>query len=163
MVLQRNLIRDLGQSINALNSTFFSTENMDAIQASIIKNVYTFSEEKFQISRQSDQELGIVLREVYRQYSEYPQIDTAENIQKEVNRLNDILVEKSVVAVIKNIKAQQKYIADRDRGFQLQAPPIQTGVRGNRLSDPNTERNINNLGADKPHVYDENMFDHLPW
>jgi hypothetical protein len=163
MVLQRNLIRDLGQSINALNSIFFSTENMDAIQASIIKNVYNFSEEKFQISRQSDQELGIVLREVYRQYSEYPQIDTVENIQKEINRLNDILVEKSVVAIIKNIKTQKKYIEDRDRGFQLQAPPIQTAVRGSRLSDPNTERSINNLGADKPHEYDKSMFDNLPW
>jgi hypothetical protein len=162
MTVQRELIRDLGQSINALNSNFFSSENMTAIQVSIQKNVYNFSKEKFRIDRQSDQEVGITMREVYRQYAQYPQIDTVQNLQIEIQRLNDILVEKAVVSVIKNIRVHQKYMSDRERGYALQDRPMTVTMAGSRLNDPHSIRNTNNIGGsiDRGSSPD---FSHLPW
>ena len=160
MTVLRNLLRDLGQTLNKLNTSYFSVENMEAIQNSIISNVYNFSKEKFKIDRQSDQEVGIAMREIWRQYCEYPQIDTNENIQIEINRLNDILVQKAVVAIIKRIRVHQKYLKDKNTGYSLNDRPEPVGTAGGRLSNPNNQRSINNIGV--PHTYPVD-FSNLPW
>lgn len=149
MTILFHLIKHLGESLNSLNTTFFSTENVESIQVSIPKNVSNFSIEKFNIGRQSDQELYIAMREIYRQYAEYPQVNSIENIQKEVHRLNDILTEKAVVGIIKKIRSHQKYLSDRTRGYALQNPPIFDNSKGEKLGNPMSENNKNNIGINQ--------------
>lgn len=158
MGIRRELIRDLGESLNKLNTTFFTDENINAIQMSLIQNVKNFSEEHFEIGNQSVQELGIIMREVYKNYSIYPGVDTDQNIITEIQRLDNIIVEKATIFIIKKIRVQQKYLQDKYRGsYNLETRPEPVNTRGTRLSH---SRFDDNLGVHKIEKID---LDKLPW
>lgn len=63
---------------------FFSKANIDHLQEEMIRQVYEKSCGNFKISRQSDDELLIIMRSIYLQYSKNLPFD----IQGQVNELN---------------------------------------------------------------------------
>lgn len=96
------------QSESPLSRVYFSKDNIDLLQDLIRYNVWEKSNKTYKIGRQSDLQLKIVMRSIYFQYSQ----NQFDNITKQIERLNDIVVNDCVPRIISNIKQYLKYKQD---------------------------------------------------
>jgi hypothetical protein len=83
---------------------FFSSENIELIQDSIIKKVYYDS--NYKITKQSYQELNIIMRSIYLQHGKNSNF----NIRQQIIDLNKLVIDWSVKEIIKNIMQYDSYI-----------------------------------------------------
>lgn len=88
-----------------VSETFFSKENIDIIQEGIINTVYNRSNGSYEIGKQSDQELNIIMRSIYLQEGKNLNYD----IMTQVRELNTKVIKWCVDEVIKNIKQYIEY------------------------------------------------------
>jgi hypothetical protein len=91
---------------NALSRTFFSNDNVERLQLQIIDNVYKKSLKK--ISKQSYQELQIIMKSIYLQYGRNIPYD----IERQVLTLNKYVVDECVRIILPNVQQYNKYIND---------------------------------------------------
>lgn len=87
---------------------FFSKENINKIQTQIILQVYAKSNKQYNISTQSEQELLIIMRSYYLQYSK----NLPNEINAQVEKLNNMVIDWSVDEIIKNIRQYLSYKKD---------------------------------------------------
>jgi hypothetical protein len=110
-IIQKPILFDskstVSQSItsNKLSDFYFSNINIKKIQSLIIDRVYEDSEQRFQINEQNEQELLIIMRSYYLQYSK----NLNSNINKQVNELNQMVVEWCSSNIISNIEQYLNY------------------------------------------------------
>jgi len=111
-IIHKSLLPDdntnsISQSIstNNLSNLFFSKNNIDKIQLLIIRKVYNDSDKRFNINKQNEQELLIIMRSIYLQYSKNLNID----INKQINNLNNMVVDWSSNNIITNIEQYLNY------------------------------------------------------
>jgi len=90
---------------NCLSELYFSKENINIIQDGIIISVYNKSDGKFNISRQSDNELIIIMRSIYFQYGKNLNF----NINEQIKELNTLVINWSVNEIITNINQYLEY------------------------------------------------------
>lgn len=90
---------------NCVSETFFSNKNIDIIQEGIINSVFNKTEGKYQIGRQSDQELIIVMRSIYFQSGKNLNF----NINEQVRELNTQVIRWCVTEIITNINQYMNY------------------------------------------------------
>jgi len=90
---------------NCLSEMYFSKENIDIIQQGIINSVYNKSNGEFSIGKQSEQELSIVMRSIYLQYSKNLNF----NINEQILDLNTRVIRWCVDEIITNIKQYMDY------------------------------------------------------
>ena len=90
---------------NCLTELYFSKENIDIIQEGIINSVYNKSDGYYSISRQSDNELIIVMRSIYFQYGKNLNF----NINEQIKELNTLVIRWCVDEIITNIKQYLEY------------------------------------------------------
>jgi len=90
---------------NCLSELYFSKENINIIQDGIIISVYNKSDGKFNISRQSDNELIIIMRSIYFQYGKNINF----NINEQIKELNTLVINWSVNEIITNINQYLEY------------------------------------------------------
>ena len=115
-------------STNELSDTFFSKNNIDKIQLLIIQKVYNDSDNRFTINKQSEQELLIIMKSYYLQYSK----NLSVNIDKQINVLNSMVVDWSANNIITNI---EQYIIYKKSCSTLPMPleraqlPTQKGTK----------------------------------
>lgn len=93
---------------STLNDTFFSKENIDAVQHGVRYLVWLNSCKKHIIDRQSDEELKTVMRSVYLQYAKNQPF----NILEQVKELNAKVLEYAVNNIINEINIYLKYKQD---------------------------------------------------
>jgi len=93
---------------STLGKLFFSKQNLDFLQDSIIYSVYENSELNFRISRQSDVELSLVMQNIYEEHDTNKQSNLAER----VNELNKLVLKLVVPHIISGIIARLKYLKD---------------------------------------------------
>lgn len=91
---------------NALSRTFFSNDNVERLQRQIIQEVYRVSQK--QISKQSYQELQIVMKSMYLQYGRNLPTD----IEGQVQVLNKYVVDECVRIIVPNVLQYNKYLED---------------------------------------------------
>jgi len=91
---------------NALSRTFFSNDNIERLQLMIIDAVYRNSQKK--ISKQSYQELQIIMKSMYLQYGRNLSYD----IENQVNTLNKYVVDECVRIIVPNVLQYNKYMDD---------------------------------------------------
>ena len=91
---------------NTLSRAFFSNDNVECIQNQIINNVYNQSQK--QISKQSYQELQIIMKSIYLQYSRNLSYD----IKEQISVLNKYVVDECVSIIIPNVLQYNKYITE---------------------------------------------------
>lgn len=98
-----------GQTLpNDLSNIFFSEKNIDALQQGIRYGVYTKSNGKYTIGRQSDQELKIIMRSIYLQYSR----NTSQDCLGQVRELNAKVLDWAITEVMSNITQFDTYRQD---------------------------------------------------
>jgi hypothetical protein len=91
-----------------VSKLFFSLNNIDLLQQGIRNKILNVTNGKINISRQSDDELKIIMRSIYFQYGQ----NRNENIKEQVLDLNTRVIEWSVPQIISNFKQSQQYIKD---------------------------------------------------
>ena len=122
---------------NDLNTRFFSQKNVDLIQQLIQAQVRKQSKGKFQIGKQSEEQLVIIMRSIYLQQGK----NLPDNIQEQIDELNKKIVEECVRIVMVNIKSYIGYIKDVNAPPSFISRPTSTSVKNNTL--------MNNIGFKK--------------
>ena len=92
---------------NCVSKLFFSKLNVDLLQQFIQEEVYKLSNGRYKIGRQSDIELGIIMRSLYLQNGPYSNCD-----KKEVRKLNKIVIDDAVPKIYSAIKQYIMYKKD---------------------------------------------------
>ena len=119
---------------NAVSRTFFSNDNMERIQRQIINNVYKQSQK--QISKQSYQELQIIMKSIYLQYSR----NLPNNIEEQVLTLNKHVVDECVSIIIPNVIQYNKYITEITSPIPVPPRSINVSNKGDKsLPGPGTQ------------------------
>ena len=91
---------------NALSRTYFSNDNVERLQLQIVNEVYKQSSKK--ISKQSYQELQIIMKSMYLQYGRNLPTD----IESQVITLNKYVIDECVRIIVPNVLQYNKYIDD---------------------------------------------------
>uniref|UniRef100_A0A6C0DQL7 Minor capsid protein P8 central region domain-containing protein n=1 Tax=viral metagenome TaxID=1070528 RepID=A0A6C0DQL7_9ZZZZ len=94
---------------NALSQVFFSAANIQIIQNGLRAGVYAMSNNQYVIAPQNIDNLKIIMRSTYLQYAQhYP-----DNIKKQVERLNRLVLEYAVPSVYNEAVGYMKYMEDQ--------------------------------------------------
>ena len=92
----------------ALSDAFFSKENIQIIQNGIRKGVYELSNKQFIICEQNEDELKIIMRSIFLQYS----ANQPNNISQQIAQLNNTVLEYCIQQVYSEAQGYMKYIND---------------------------------------------------
>ena len=134
---QQNTSVDIISNIvvpNALSRTFFSNDNVERIQLQIINDVYKQSQK--QISKQSYQELQIIMKSIYLQYSR----NLPNQIEEQVNTLNKFVIDECVSIIIPNVIQYKKYINEITGPIPIAPRSINVSNKGDKsLPGPGTQ------------------------
>jgi hypothetical protein len=119
---------------NIINQLFFSSKNIVSVQNMIRLSVHKFS--KFIIGKQSNEELLIVMRSIYLQYSQNPVISDPikqkKIIHKEIFRLNQIVVNEVVPNVVSETQQYIHYLKDISQVAQPHQRGKNDSVKGTK-------------------------------
>ena len=91
-----------------VSSIFFSDNNVNLLQRGIYNKILNISAGKYNIGRQSDTDLKIIMRSIYFQYGK----NAPNNIKEQVLDLNTRVIDWCVPEILSNIKQSDKYIMD---------------------------------------------------
>ena len=116
-------------SSNQVSSIFFSKQNMDAVQNKIIELVYTKSKGEYQISRQSDKQLNLIMRSIYLQHSK--NLNT--NIKQQVIELNTRVLKYCIDTINVEILQYLGYLKDINEPLLPMDRPINISQKGENL------------------------------
>ena len=94
---------------NMLAQVFFSAENIQILQNGIRAGVHKMSNEVFNVPPQNIDSLKIIMRSIYLQYAEH----YADNITKQVERLNELVLDYCVKSVYGEAVGYLKYCQDQ--------------------------------------------------
>lgn len=111
-----------------VSSMFFSAENIDLLQNGMRNQILNMSNGNYVIGRQSDDELKIIMRSIYYQYSK----NLPYNIKEQVKYLNTRVLEWSVPRILTNLKQDEKYrkdISTLPEPLERSQLPSQKGTR----------------------------------
>lgn len=93
---------------NPLSNAYFSTENQNLIQLRIIQEIKNLSNGQYNISRQNDDELQIIMRSYYLQFGK----NRRSGIVEQIEELNQMVVDECVRIIIPNIQQYLGYRKD---------------------------------------------------
>jgi hypothetical protein len=114
-----------------LNTVFFSQANIDALQTKIHDAVFAMSNGRFNIDRQSDEDLKLIMRSYYLQYAEnYPG-----RVAEELEKLNERVINFSANRIMVEVEAYNYYRKDI---LDFPAPianPIDVKIYGTRTGE----------------------------
>ena len=91
-----------------LSTTFFSSENVEIIQNAIRAGVYKMSGNKHIIDRQNHDQLKIIMKSIYLQYSK----NMTHSIKQQVEELNKLVLNYSIPRVYNELVSYLKYKED---------------------------------------------------
>ena len=101
-------ITSRNQSCTKLSDLYFSNDNINILQYGIRNKILNESNGEIYIGRQSDDELKIIMRSIYYQYSK----NLDNDIIGQIRDLNEKVLEWSIPRIISNIKQYDRYISD---------------------------------------------------
>lgn len=93
---------------NELTQNYFHSNNVNFIQNKIIQNIKNISDNQYNIGRQDDQQLHIIMRSYYLQYAK----NIPNNIQSQIDELNKMVIDECVRIIIPNIQQYLGYRKD---------------------------------------------------
>ena len=93
---------------SVLSKTFLSYENRTIIQNGIKAGVYMLSNKKYIIDKQDDDVLNSIMSGIYLQYA----LNKDDNIKKQIEDLNQIVIEYCVPKVFGELKGYIQYKYD---------------------------------------------------
>ena len=134
--LIKNELKISQDEIGALETTFFSKENIDLINKQLILRVYQETDKKFKICPQKEQDLIIVMRYVFIEYGRNLPYD----IQGQIKDLNCTVVGEILPIVITNVDQKIGYL--RDISTQPIGPPLPINTKNLERTLPSMDSMI---------------------
>ena len=119
------------QAASPLNTLFFSVENINNLQNLIKADVLAKSGGGYTIDRQSDDDMFLIMRSYYLQYSR----NDPAHVADELGDLNNRVVAFSSDKIMVNIEAYKTYRADQENFPAPIAAPINPHVYGTRTGE----------------------------
>jgi hypothetical protein len=113
----------------ALSDTFFSAENIQIIQNGIRAGVYNKSNKQYVVGEQNCDELKIVMRSIFLQYSQ----NLPENIPGQIATLNKYVLDYCVKSVYGEAQGYMKYRFDASTLVVPIALPIMSKTNDKQL------------------------------
>lgn len=114
-----------------LNSVFFSSDNMDLLQRKIHDQVLAMSGGKYSISRQSDDELRVIMRSYYLMFGR----NDPSNVAMELEELNSRVVGYAAGKIYSEVDFHMFYRKDLEEFAPAIANPVNVGVYGTRTGE----------------------------
>ena len=114
-----------------LNTVFFSQANLDTIQESIRAQVYMMSGNKFQIDRQSDDEVKLIMRSYYLSFAQHNPLTIAEDLAS----LNARVVGYASAKVYSEVDFHMFYLKDLEQFAPPIANPTNVHLFGTRTGE----------------------------
>ena len=93
------------QEATPLSQQYFSSSNINLVQNNIIQEVRLRG---FDIGRQDDLQVQIIMRSIFLSFSK----NLYQNIEQQISKLNEMVVEEAVKKIIPEINQYIKYIKD---------------------------------------------------
>ena len=112
-----------------LSLVFFSEENIKLLQNQIRVGVFNISNQQILIGNQSYDELKIIMRSIYLQNTKNLPV----NITKQVEKLNNLVLEYSIRQIYNEAIAYLKYKRDASTMHLIPDHPTNSSSRGNTL------------------------------
>ena len=91
-----------------VSAVYFSDTNVNLLQTGIRNKILNLSNGKYNIGKQSDIDLKIIMRSIYFQYGK----NTKNDVRGQVLDLNTRVIDWCVPEILSNIKQSDKYIMD---------------------------------------------------
>ena len=116
---------------NTLSMLYFSSSNIKNIQNQIRYNVYKLSNNKYIIDEQNYNEIEIVMRSMYLQFS--PNLNT--NYTQQISYLNKLVIDWCVPKILTEIEQFNSYVNDVEKLPVPISRPVNmsnTGMKNNR-------------------------------
>jgi len=115
------------QEMTPLSQAYFSKKNIDKLQQQIITEV-RIKNNDYNIGRQSDLQLQIIMRSLFLSYSK----NNNNNIQKQIDDLNSMVVEDCVNKIIPEIKQYLHYRKEITQPIQIRENSVNDSSKGNK-------------------------------
>jgi hypothetical protein len=96
------------QEVSKLSFFYFSELNIRNLQILIKKKIYDLSQGKYLIDDQDEQELLIIMRSIYLEYS----INQDSNIRKQIDCLNNKVINEVIPQIYSAVNLYFQYIKD---------------------------------------------------
>jgi hypothetical protein len=112
-----------------LSLAFFSNENMTIIQNAIRKGVYDKSNKQYIIEPQNCNELKIIMRSIFLQYSNNLPVD----IKQQIITLNQLVAKFAIEQIYKEMISYIKYTQDASTMAVPLSMPINTSNKNTTL------------------------------
>ena len=103
-----------------LIKAYFSKENIENIQRSIIIGVYEKSNGQYQIGTQDCESLKIIMRSVYLQNS----VNLPNNIPEQIKSLNNIVLNYCINSIYGEVQGYMKYLYDASTLYTPMEHPV---------------------------------------
>lgn len=116
-----------------LSGLYFSQVNVDFLQDQMIERIYKKSKGQHIISKQSEDELLIVMRSIYLQYGK----NNDSNLQQQINSLNERVLEYCVGNILMNIEQYYDYLKDITKEQEIMEKPQYVHIKGEKSLMPN--------------------------
>lgn len=98
------------QELSEFSRIYFSKQNIDWLQLNIRYSVYKASGDEIVIGNQSEQELLLVMRGTYLQYSNNP--SKTQEYKKEIMKLNKVVIDEVTPKILKEAIQYQRYLKE---------------------------------------------------
>jgi hypothetical protein len=98
------------QEESVLANLYFSEENIQMIQNGLRAGVYEMSKTKIVVPPQNVDNLKIIMRSIYLQYAKH---STTENVTKQIEKLNDYVLDYSIKSVYNEAQGYLNYMRDQ--------------------------------------------------
>jgi len=118
-------------TVTPLNSVFFSIANIDLLQRRIHDQVKAMSGGKYSISRQSDDNLRVIMRSYYLMFSR----NDPNTVAQELEELNSRVVGYAAGKIYSEVDFHMFYLNDLEEFAPPIANPVNTGVMGTRTGE----------------------------
>jgi len=116
-----------------ISDKYFSQKNVDYIQTQIQQQIYQKTNGKYSIDKQDSTALFVIMRGIFLQYS----TNNNENIDKQLNKLNDIVLNYCVDNVYSELNMYVKYLHDASTIAEPLSTPILSNMKDKTLEFKN--------------------------
>lgn len=111
--MTKRILKLIHQQPNALNTTFFSMNNVNIIQNLIKKEVYHRSNKKHVISRQSDEQLYIIMQSIF--INNTYNIDSPDAVKAQIAHMNNLVADECAKIILPNLEQYLGYLDTLDK------------------------------------------------
>jgi hypothetical protein len=114
----------------SLSDAFFSAKNIQILQNGIRAGVYERSNKQYVVGEQSRDEIMIIMRSIFLQYSK----NRPTNVKTQISDLNNLVLDYAIGQVYGEAQGYIKYKYDASNMYQPIAPPTMSKTNDKQLS-----------------------------